>query len=153
VQFACQAQVEIGKVDKHGGVWPPPFGLAHHFAEAAIDERNVLDYLDNADLGDLARIHQKIATGGAHLVSANAEELQVGRRSLMGELAAQSFHELGAIKLAGGLSRGDEDTHSGIMTGRSCQTAVFGQAAVSRVVYPGCGGLNLAIGDNREDEA
>ncbi len=36
----------------------PPFGLVHHLAEAAIDERNVLDYLDDADFGDLSRIHQ-----------------------------------------------------------------------------------------------
>src|ERR1035441_2647826 len=46
VQLARQAQVELGEVDEHGGVWPSPFGLAHHFAEAAIDERNVLDDLD-----------------------------------------------------------------------------------------------------------
>src|ERR1035438_3031449 len=50
VQLARQAQVEIGKVDQHRGVWPSPFGFAHHFAEAAIDERNVLDHLDDADL-------------------------------------------------------------------------------------------------------
>src|SRR5664280_1118161 len=121
VQLARQAQIEIGEVDEHRGVWPSPFGLAHNFAEAAIDERNVLDDLDNADFGDLSRIHQKVATGGAHLVSANAEELQIGRRSLVRELAAQSFHQLRAIKFAGGLSRGDEDTHTGIMTGQRCQ--------------------------------
>src|SRR5664280_395570 len=118
VQLARQAQVEFGEVDEHRGVWPSPFGLAHHFAEAAIDERNVLDDLHDADFGDLSRIHQKVATGRAHLVSANAEELQIGRRSLTRELAARSFHELGAIELAGGLSRGDEDTHTGIMTGQ-----------------------------------
>src|ERR1700690_3993328 len=61
VQLARQAQVEIRKVDQHGGVWESLFGLAHHFAKAAIDERNVLDDLDNADFGDLARIHQKVA--------------------------------------------------------------------------------------------
>jgi hypothetical protein len=37
------------------------------------------------------------------------------------ELESQSFHELGAIELAGGLSRGDEDTHTGIMTGQRRQ--------------------------------
>src|SRR5664280_2627267 len=121
VELARQAQVEFGEVDEHRGVWPSPFGLAHHFAEAAIDERNVPDDLDNADFGNLSRIHQKVATGGAHLVSANAEELQLERRSLVRELAAQSFHQLRAIKFAGGLSRGDEDTHTGIMTGQRCQ--------------------------------
>jgi hypothetical protein len=35
------------------------------------------------------------------------------------ELESQSFHELGAIELAGGLSRGDEDTHTRIMTLRT----------------------------------
>src|ERR1019366_1337542 len=48
VQFARQAQVEIGKVDEHRGVRPPPFDLAHHVAKAAIDERNVLDHLHDA---------------------------------------------------------------------------------------------------------
>src|ERR1039458_1696816 len=41
VQLARQAQVELGKVDEHRGVWPSPFGLAQDLVEAAIDERNV----------------------------------------------------------------------------------------------------------------
>ena len=82
VQFARQAQVEVGEVDEHRGVWASPFRLAHHLAEAAIDGRNVLDHLDDADLGDLARVHQELATGGAHLLAANAEELQRSARGV-----------------------------------------------------------------------
>ncbi len=37
VQFACQTQIEVRKVDENGGVWPSPFGLTHHLAKAAID--------------------------------------------------------------------------------------------------------------------
>ena len=56
VKLAGQAQVEVRKVDQHGCVGASPFRFAHDLAKAAIDVGNVLDDLDDADLGDLARV-------------------------------------------------------------------------------------------------
>ena len=50
-------------------------GLADDFAKAAIDGRDMLDDLDNANFGDLARVDQQLASGVAHALSADAEEV------------------------------------------------------------------------------
>ena len=75
VKLARQAQVEVGKVDEHGCVGTAALGFAHHLAKAAIDGGNVLDDLDDADFGDLPRVNQQVASGVAHLLAADAEEL------------------------------------------------------------------------------
>ena len=72
-QFAGEAQIEFRKIDEHGDVGPSALGLIHHLAKAAIDIGDVLDHLDNADLGDLAGVHQQLASGSAHLLAAHAE--------------------------------------------------------------------------------
>ena len=111
VQLARQAQVEVGEVDEHGGVRTASLGFANHLAKAAIDRGNVLDDLDDADLGDLSRIDQQIAAGGAHLLAAHAEELDAGRRIGLGDLPPQSLDQLCAVEFAGGFARRDQNSH------------------------------------------
>ena len=80
VQLAGKSQIEVGEVDEHSGIRAAPLGFAHNLAEAAIDGWNVLDDLDNANLGDLASVHQQLAARRAHLLSADAEELNLSVR-------------------------------------------------------------------------
>ncbi len=68
-----------------------------------------LDDLDDADLGDLSRVNQQVASGAAHLLAAYAKEVDGGTGS---HLPAQSFHQLGAIELARSLAGGDQDSHT-----------------------------------------
>src|SRR5271157_743813 len=121
VKFAGEPQIEIWEVDEHRRIGPAPLRLAHHLAKAAIDGWNVLDDLDDADFGDLASVRQQLAAGRAHLLAADAEEIDLSIRLPLGDLFAQGLHQLCAIKFARCLSCGDEDSHSGIMTGGSCQ--------------------------------
>ena len=111
VQFAGQAQVKVGEVDEHSGVRPATFRLADDLPKPAINRRNVLDDLDDADLGNLSRIDQQIAACGAHLVAAHSEELDVGRRIGLGDLPAQSLDQLCAVEFAGGFARRDQNSH------------------------------------------
>ena len=83
VHFAGESQVEVREVDKHGSIGPSLRGLAHHLAKTAVDGWNVLDDLNDADLGDLSRVDQQLATGGAHLLSADAKELDFRIRLLL----------------------------------------------------------------------
>ncbi len=118
MKLARQPQVEVGKVDEHGRVGPAPFGLAHDLAKAAIDGRDVPDDLDDADFGDFSRVDQQLAAGLAHLLAANAKELDgsVAAGLLRGQ-TAQSLNQLCAIELAGSFAGGDQDSHGLIMTG------------------------------------
>src|SRR5271165_4122797 len=80
VQLTGKAQIEVREVDEHSRVGPALLGLAHHLAKAAIDGWNVLDDLNDADFGDFAGVHEQLAAGGAHLLSADAEELDRSMR-------------------------------------------------------------------------
>src|SRR5271157_4829298 len=80
VKFAGEPQIEIGEVDEHRRIGPAPLRLAHHLAKAAIDGWNVLDDLDDADFGDLASVRQQLAAGRAHLLSSDAEEVDLSTR-------------------------------------------------------------------------
>ena len=121
VQFARQAQVEVGKVDQHRRVGTAPLGLAHDLAKAAVDGGNVFDDLDDADFGDLARVDQQVATGAAHLLSAHPEELDAAIWRAARDLPAQGFHQFCAIEFARSFSGGDQNSHLAIMTGASEQ--------------------------------
>ena len=107
IQLARQPQVEIRKVDEHRRFGPTPFRLPYYFTKAAIDSRNVLDDLDDSDLGDFSGVDQKIATGRPHLFSANPKEFDIGSSCCLGDLTAQSLHQLCTIKFARCLSCGD----------------------------------------------
>src|SRR5271167_4936671 len=77
VQLAGKAEVEVREVDEHTHVGGAPLSLVQHLVEAAIDGGNVLDDFNDADFGDLTSVRQQLAAGRAHLVSADAEELDV----------------------------------------------------------------------------
>ncbi len=87
VEFARQPQVEVGKVDEDSGVRTAIAGFADYLAKATIDVGNVLDHLDDADLGDLAGVGQELASSLAHAVAAYAEKLYVGLIARIGRVA------------------------------------------------------------------
>ena len=131
VHFAGEPQIEVGEVDEDGSIGTTLFGLAHYLAKTAIDGRNVLHDLDDADFGDLAGVHQQLAAGSTHLLSADAEEFDLSIRLSLRKPLAQGFDQLCAIEFAGRFSCGDEDSHSGIMTGARPLSAIAGVASIS----------------------
>src|SRR5271169_6422946 len=63
VQFARQAEVEVGEIDEHGGIGTPALRLGDDFVEEPKDTRQVFHYLSQSDHCDLAGVHDQVTSG------------------------------------------------------------------------------------------
>ena len=77
VQFSGKSQVEIGEVDEHRNIRLARPCRRDRAKELAINGRNVLYHFRDADRRNLRGIDDGFASGCAHSLAANAEELGV----------------------------------------------------------------------------
>src|SRR5271165_4662026 len=110
--LAGYAPVEGRRIDDDGEVGLAVVGFGNEMFVQAVDFREVAEDFGDADYGQVFCVDDGVAPGGAHAVSADAEEFE-GRVA-----AAQGFDELGAIHFTGGFSGGDQDSHGCHCTGR-----------------------------------
>ena len=78
--LASYAPVESGGIDDDGKVRTAPVGLGDQFVKQAVDFWQMADDFRNADHGEIFGVDDRVASGGAHAVSAHAEKFQDGSR-------------------------------------------------------------------------
>src|SRR5579872_6301841 len=105
--------VERRRIDHDGEIRLAPIGLADEVLIKSEDLRQVTQDLGDADHREISSIHDGLAPGCAHAVSANAEELKLRVKAM------QRFDQLRAVHFAGRLPGGDQDSHAAIVIGYS----------------------------------
>ena len=100
VQLYGQPQVEIGTVSQDGCSGPHGFRCAYQLAEFAVNTRDVVQHLDQADDGKTSRVDHGPNTRGPHLDARAAEEPGFGHQP-----AEMSDHARG-VMVARGFPRG-----------------------------------------------
>src|SRR5579864_1668824 len=103
--LAGDAPVESGRIDKDGEVRLAAVGFAD---QALVESQNfgeVTENLGDADDRQVFGIDDGVAPGGAHPVTANAEELERWIE------VPQSFDELCTVHFTGRFAGGDQDEH------------------------------------------
>ena len=109
--LASYAPVEGRRINDYGERGMAPVGLGDQLVKQAVDFGQMADDFGNADDGEVLGVDNRVASGGAHAVSAHAEKF---RRRIA---ASQSLDELSAVHFTGGLARGDENSHASIVAG------------------------------------
>ena len=129
MQFARQAEVEVREVDEDGSVGALAFGFGDDFMEQTKYAGKVLDDLGKTDDCDFIGVDDEMAAGMLHLTAADAEKLRPN--IFLGDTRAKGIDQHCAVEFTGGLSRRNEDSHVGIMTGSGLRA---GQPGSSRLV-------------------
>ena len=110
--LAGDPPVEGGSIDDDGEIGFALAGLGDQSAEESPDSGEVGEDFGDANDGEVFHVDDRIASGGAHFVSAGAEEFE---RWIQ---AAQSFDELRPVHFTRGFTGGDENSHQGIVMAR-----------------------------------
>ena len=100
-----QPPVKAGIVDEHKGVRPLFLKDALRQAEDAPEFRHVDEDAKNTDEGQIAQRIGQSTAGRSHALAAEAVDFQV-RLAL-----PQSVDEVGAVEIAAGFARADEQSH------------------------------------------
>src|SRR5580704_11487547 len=89
------APVEGRRVDDDGEIGLALVGFFDQMSKQAVDLRQMTENFGDADDGEVFRVDDRVAAGGAHAVSADAEEIEVWIAT------AQGFDELRAVHFSG----------------------------------------------------
>ena len=83
-----------------------PIGVGDQFMKESVDLWQMTEDFGDADDGEIFGVDDDVASGGAHLLSADAEEL------CRGVPAPQGLDQLRAIHFPRSFARRDEHTHA-----------------------------------------
>ena len=126
--LARHPPVESGRIDDDGKVGAALVGGANQFFVKAENFWEMADDLSDTDDGEVFGVDDDVAAGGAHAVSARAEE-----RDAAGDSSAQSFNQLRSIHFARSFARRDQNLHAAIVRERALRaTTVCVRNAFSR---------------------
>ena len=111
--LAGYAPVESGRVDNDGEIRLAPVSFANQVLVESQNFGQVAENLGDTDDRQVFGIDDGVASGYAHTVTANAEELERWIEVLQG------LDELRTVHFTGSFAGGDQDKHESLATGLS----------------------------------
>src|SRR6185437_5947511 len=111
MQGTSHTKVESGGIYDHAHVRPALGDGTPQTPQTRVNPWQVAQNLGDSHHGNVLRVHHRVAAGRPHALSPEAENLYVWAAT------AQSFNQLRAVHVSGGLSSGDEDARGVIGRG------------------------------------
>ncbi len=109
LHLARDPPVECGRVDHDRKIGTAAVGFGDQVMERCVNLGKMAKDLGDADDREVFGVDDRVTSGGAHALTAHAEEFK--RRVL----TAQRLDQLRAIHFSRSLAGGDEDAHRGIV--------------------------------------